>query len=488
MSHELLTTNSTIRQRKKAPLEESTDNSKFKKALKSIDLFDKIKDDVIDQKTKAGGFISIVTFCIILIIIISECDYYFFQKHQKYNYLVDTKSNEDDQHVLLTFDIIVRTPCSQIGAGVSDDAGADIHSLDDISEQPAWFDMDVDEEMRFAKVQDLQKSQLDKDQILITSEELEADILPPSVEPLDFDEKMDEKKRQTNALTANLGGNKKTGGDLMQFGLPGLSGKHMAGFGGLDAIFNQMMAMDQAMSKMMNPVLEAAKPVYNKAPLTADGKTSTQTPDSCRFFGTTTLHKVKGTLHIVEGKKIKLGGMMANMQIIGLHQKKASFEHRINQLRFSSVNHVKHEIDQFDGEERHVMDKMTYTNINKDYSLQALDGFISENHGGKYQYFLEVVPIELPTGTTMSKPIKYYQYSMTESSQPSEKIQQNNFFGSSHSHDGIVISYDFSPIMVQITDEYKQAGGIAIFLVRMCSIIGGVLSISTFLTRASWCF
>lgn len=144
--------------------------------------------------------------------------------------------------------------------------------------------------------------------------------------------------------------------------------------------------------------------------------------------------KSKGPYTLLKAKKIKLGGMMANMQIIGLNQKKASFEHRINQLRFSSVNHVKHEIDQFDGEERHVMDKMTYTNINKDYSLQALDGFMSENHGGKYQYFLEVVPIELPSE------MKYFQYSMTESSQPSEAVNRNNMFGS-HSHDGIVISY-----------------------------------------------
>lgn len=71
--------------------------------------------------------------------------------------MVDTKSNEDDQHVLLTFDIIVKTPCSQIGAGVSDEAGADIHSLDDISEQPAFFDMEEPEAKRYAKVQDLQK-------------------------------------------------------------------------------------------------------------------------------------------------------------------------------------------------------------------------------------------------------------------------------------------------------------------------------------------
>lgn len=227
------------------------------------------------------------------------------------------------------------------------------------------------------------------------------------------------------------------------------------------------------MFQQNNPLSEMAKPTYNKAAIKG------QVPDSCRFFGQTTLAKVKGTLHIVEGKRIKIGGMLGMMQISGFHQKRPDFSHRINQLRFSMVDEnadlsheAKNNLDQLN-KVLDNLDSLYADPTTKDYSLQALDAHISEKHGGYYQYFLSVVGINFANNI---KEPKYYQYSMTESS------ESNDF----SDHNGIIFKYDFSPILVEI--EQKQSSGVLIFLVRMCSIIGGVLSIAKFFTYASWCW
>ena len=226
-------TNNLRQRRKGSVTDEDNQSSGISKTLKSIDFFDKVRDDVIDNKTKSGGFISLLAVLLVGLILFTELDYYFFQTVHKYNYKVDTKSNKKDQHIKLTFDIIVKTPCNQIGAGVSDEAGADIRSLDDISEQPAFFDMEAAEQTRYNKIKKYQEEQLEKDQIL--TKNLPKDVLPPSVKPLDSDiaakKKQAEKENSSNNALALMGG----GGPV------GFGGKHMAGLGDLGAIMQQMM-------------------------------------------------------------------------------------------------------------------------------------------------------------------------------------------------------------------------------------------------------
>lgn len=456
--------NATLRRRNVPQVQEDQPDTGLTKTLKKIDFFEKVKDEVIDTKTKSGGFFSVITFIIICIIVISEINYYFFKESHKYNYKVDTTSDKHDQHILLTFDIIVKTPCSQIGAGVSDEAGADIRSLDDISEQPAYFEMENSEQARYEKVAALQKKQLKDDQILLRN--LNSDVLPPSTKPLESDIKKKEKQK-SNALAVQ---------QPNPFAMMG--GRQMGGLGDIGAIMQQMMAASQAMDQMFNnmnnPMAELAKPSYNQGP-------KGQTPDSCRFFGTTNLAKVKGTLHIVEGKKIKLGGMMGMMQIVTFNQKRPSFQHRINQLRFSVVDQDKKTLAEIDANDDDFLNQLktqlAQNEPDKDYSLQALDAHVSNDHGGLYNYFLSVVGIKFKNNQKDRKYAKkYYQFSVTETDEKQD---------GGHDHGGIMFKYDFSPILVEI--ENKNQTSLFLFLIRMCSIVGGVLSLSKFLTQMTWC-
>ena len=225
---------------------------------------------------------------------------------------------------------------------------------------------------------------------------------------------------------------------LMPMGRPGLGrfggGLQIGGMGGGDP-FAQIFGMMNAMNQMMaNPLKDLAKKPYNKG----IGK-----PDACRFYGKTTLNKVKGNLHIVHGKKISMGGMgFAHMTIITADQKPYNFTHRVNQLSFSTVD-------------------------NQDiYTVQALDGHVSQKGANYFQYFLNVVGVRFT-----DEKRKFYQFSITETAENSKTDDRS----------GLIFKYDFSPILVEIS--MKEDLSFVMFLIRMCSIVGGVLSISGFLSR-----
>jgi len=396
------------------------DDSAFQKTIKNFDIFDKYEDSIVKSNTKQGGFLSVVTICIVLFLFIQEMDYYFFQSHDEYSYGVD--KSKSDGHVILTFDIIVKTPCNQIGAGVSDEAGADIRSLDDISEQPAYFDMQKDEETRYSTLAKIQSHASDED--LIFMKDAPGVVRPPD---LKAPEEEENKKQTAIAHPRQQAGMQGRMQMPMMMSGPG---------GGLNDIFGMMMMAQQMMMNpnMMNPIGDLAKKPYNKG----QGN-----PDSCRFFGKTTLNKVKGNLHIVHGKKISMGGGgFMSMTIISPNQKAYNFTHRINQLSFSTVDN------------------------SEIYTVQALDGHVSGHLENYFQYFLNVVGVNFA-----DEKRKFYQFSVTETKN----------VVADHERSGLIFKYDFSPVLVQI--KTREGSGLFMFFIRMCSIIGGVLSISSFLSK-----
>lgn len=423
--------------RKRLTLNSETDpepvSSGFQKTLKNLDIFDKYQDSVVQTKSTTGGFQSIITTILISLLFFNELDYYFFRTQEAYNYTVD--KSKLDQHVVLSFDIIIKTPCSQVGAGVSDEAGADIRSLDDISEQPAFFELDDEENARYIELQKLQDKVHDEDVLFLRR-------APRSVKPPSLEAPAEEQQAKVTKAENAKKEEEAAKNGLVPFGRPGLgrfgggAGLQIGGMGGGGDPFAQIFGMMNAMNQMMNnPLKDLAKKPYNKG----EGK-----PDSCRFYGKTTLNKVKGNLHIVHGKKISMGGMgFAHMTIIGADHKPYNFTHRINQLSFNTIDNQ--EI----------------------YTVQALDGYVSQKGANYFQYFLNVVGVRF----TDERRQKFYQFSITETAEDSKTDDRS----------GLIFRYDFSPILVEIS--MKQALGFGMFMIRMCSIVGGVLSISGFVSK-----
>lgn len=416
-----LSDKSGLRQRLVSAVEDDASVGGVGKALKSLDIFDKYQDSVVQSKSSNGGFLSIFTIVLVALLFFNELDYYFFRTKESYSYTVD--KSKLDQHVVLSFDIIIKTPCNQIGAGVSDEAGADIRSLTDISEQPAYFELDDEENARYNQLQTLQEKVDDEDVLFLRR-------APRAVQPPSLEAPADEENKKQTQDNNNA---------LMPFGMRPDVGRFGGGLqmqmGGGSDPFAQIFGMMNAVQQMMgNPMKDLAKKPYNKG---------VGRPDSCRFYGKTTLNKVKGNLHIVHGKKISMGGMgFAHMTIITSDQKPYNFTHRVNQLSFSTVDNQ--EI----------------------YTVQALDGHVSQQGANYFQYFLNVVGVRF---TDEAK--KFYQFSVTETAENSKTDDRS----------GLIFRYDFSPILVQITTAGNMS--LFMFLIRMCSIVGGLLSISNFVSK-----
>merc|ERR1712061_594567 len=133
---------------------------------------------------------------------------------------------------------------------------------------------------------------------------------------------------------------------------------------------------------------------------------------------------------------INMGGLMVHMTVLGTRQKPFNFTHRINQLSFYSED----------------------TDLS--YTIQPLDGHLSNSKSNYFTYFLEVVGVKFSDNPKE----KWYQFSVTDTSHSSESNEKA----------GLVFKYDFSPVLVNIDPSSHYS--LPLFLVRVCSIIGGVRS------------
>lgn len=79
-----------------------------------------------------------------------------------------------------------------------------------------------------------------------------------------------------------------------------------------------------------------------------------------------------------------------------------------------------------------------------------------------FNYFIQVVPTEVKTFLST---IKTYQYSVKELSRPIDHDK------GSHGMPGIFFKYDTSALRVTVSQERDN---IVTFLVRLCSIVGGI--------------
>ncbi|XP_035788371.1 endoplasmic reticulum-Golgi intermediate compartment protein 2-like isoform X2 [Anopheles albimanus] len=169
--------------------------------------------------------------------------------------------------------------------------------------------------------------------------------------------------------------------------------------------------------------------------------------DACRIHGVLTLNKVAGNFHITVGKTIHfarghihLNSIFANTQ--------TNFSHRIN--RFSFGDHTAGIIHPLEGDEK-----------------------IFDNGQLMMQYFIEVVPTDVQKFYSHTKT---YQYTVRENSQLIDIDKGLQGVA------GIYFKYDMSALRVIVRQDRDS---IAQFIVRLSSIIAGIVVISGLLSKGA---
>ncbi|XP_017491192.1 PREDICTED: endoplasmic reticulum-Golgi intermediate compartment protein 2 [Rhagoletis zephyria] len=162
--------------------------------------------------------------------------------------------------------------------------------------------------------------------------------------------------------------------------------------------------------------------------------------DACRLHGTLGINKVAGVLHLVGGAQ-PFVGLFEDHWTIDFRRTSANFTHRINRLSFGQYS--RRIVQPLEGDETVVVDEETTV-----------------------QYFLKIVPTEIHNTFTT---INTYQYSVTEN------VRQLDSIKNSYGSPGIYFKYDWSALKIIVRTDRDN---LLQFIVRLCSIIAGIIVIS----------
>ncbi|XP_055703750.1 endoplasmic reticulum-Golgi intermediate compartment protein 2 [Phlebotomus papatasi] len=165
--------------------------------------------------------------------------------------------------------------------------------------------------------------------------------------------------------------------------------------------------------------------------------------DACRIHGTLTTNKVSGNFHITAGKSIHFPRGHIHLSSI-FDDTPLNMSHRINRLSFGPM--MPGIVHPLEGDEKIIEDSTTMA-----------------------QYFLEVVPTDIYNFLSVTKT---FQYSVKENSRPI------NHDKGSHGIPGLYFKYDVSALKVIVRYDRDN---LAQFIVRLCSIIAGIVVISGFI-------
>lgn len=159
-------------------------------------------------------------------------------------------------------------------------------------------------------------------------------------------------------------------------------------------------------------------------------------PDACRIHGSIYVNKVAGNFHITVGRPLSLPRGHIHISAF-MTDKDYNFTHRINKFSFGGPSPgIVHPLE---GDEKIADDNMML-----------------------YQYFVEVVPIDIKTLLTTTQT---YQYSVKDHQRPIDHKK------GSHGIPGIFFKYDMSALKIKITQERDT---ITQFLVKLCATVGGI--------------
>lgn len=158
--------------------------------------------------------------------------------------------------------------------------------------------------------------------------------------------------------------------------------------------------------------------------------------DACRIYGSAVLNKVAGNFHITAGKSLNLPRGHIHISPF-ISENDYNFTHRIHRLSFGDPSPgIIHPLEG--------------------------DEYVTQTNMMLYQYFIEVVPTTVKTFVTN---MNTYQYSVKQLARPIDH------FKGSHGMPGIFFKYDMSALKVTVRQERDN---LAMFLARLCSIVGGI--------------
>ncbi|RUS73391.1 hypothetical protein EGW08_018851 [Elysia chlorotica] len=106
------------------------------KVVKELDAFPKVPESYV-KTTATGGGLSIVTFVLIGILVLSEVSYY-ASTELEFDYLVDTNYTGK---VKLNIDITVAMKCYHVGADVLDQTGQDVLGFGFLQEEEVYWEL-----------------------------------------------------------------------------------------------------------------------------------------------------------------------------------------------------------------------------------------------------------------------------------------------------------------------------------------------------------
>lgn len=167
--------------------------------------------------------------------------------------------------------------------------------------------------------------------------------------------------------------------------------------------------------------------------------------DACRLYGTFMINKVAGVLHFVSGDTLSFEIVDNHWHINEMQRTPLNFTHRINMFSFGEL--AGRLVQPLEGDEKNVPGEKSVM-----------------------QYFIEVVPTEVHN---MFSKFETYQYSVKEN------LRNLNSNKNSYGLPGIYFKYDWSALKVVVKSELNDGFFDVIqFLIRLCSIISGIIVIS----------
>ncbi|GFS17984.1 endoplasmic reticulum-Golgi intermediate compartment protein 2-like, partial [Elysia marginata] len=106
------------------------------KAVKELDAFPKVPESYVETSATGGG-LSILTFVLIGILILSEISYY-ASTELEFDYVVDTNYTGK---VKLNIDMTVAMKCYHVGADVLDQTGQDVLGFGFLQEEEVYWEL-----------------------------------------------------------------------------------------------------------------------------------------------------------------------------------------------------------------------------------------------------------------------------------------------------------------------------------------------------------
>jgi len=115
-----------------------------------LDAFPKIPETYVEQ-TVTGAYVAIITFFLVLVMIYSECNYYFWPA-LKFRFAPDADMTSK---LKFNVDMTVAMPCDLIGADILDKTNQNAFTFGRLREEPTWWELDPAQRIHFEEVQRL---------------------------------------------------------------------------------------------------------------------------------------------------------------------------------------------------------------------------------------------------------------------------------------------------------------------------------------------